>query len=175
MNVKGFTFAEIMVASVISIMLIGALYVLSLSGQRAFDEGEIKLQLQESTRLGVSSMANELRQSSPANIITTIFPSDEIRFRVVIGVNAGSAIWGVDGVAANFIQYKLEGARIMRRVFNNLLAEQGTVRAITNNITGFTITKNNDKINFSLTAGKSSLQGRAFTFTDTVEVTLRNG
>ncbi len=65
---KAFTLIEVLVAMVIFILLITAVFALLLVGEQSWHTGSGLLDLQQQARLALDGMAREMRQAEPATV-----------------------------------------------------------------------------------------------------------
>jgi len=74
---SGMTLTEVLVAVSVSILIVGAAYLISVTGQKSYSQTQDRIELTQNARIALDRMSREIRQSTE---IVTEFPSQEIMF-----------------------------------------------------------------------------------------------
>lgn len=173
---RAFSLLELLVAVAIFFIIIGAVFSLLISGKRAFEVGNVQVEVEQEARRALDYMTKELRQSS-ANKIQA--PADGTSSSTIIFeipydvdgdgdvINASGVIeWsdGAGGIGA--ITYSLSGGQILRDL------SLGGQLVLANRITALTFSRllGADIIEISLTAEKYALTG--FTLPGSPKITI---
>lgn len=177
---KAFSLLELLVTVAIFFMIIGAVFSLLISGRKAFETGNVQIEVEQEARRALDYMSKELRQSSAnkiqapadgASSATIIFeiPWDVDGDGDVIDDLSGAIEWsddaGVNRIGA--ITYSLAGGQILRNL--SFTSEQSV---LANRITVLTFNRpvGTDIIEISLTAEKYALTG--FTLPGSPKITI---
>lgn len=170
-NNSGFTFAEVVITTIIFLLLIMALYVVFTTGKSSWQIGNVYIELQQELRKALDWTAEELRQSG--SLVISNVPANgnwynTISFRIPQGVTNGNLIWQVQQ-----IQYLLGGLN-GRQLLRQLGTEQ---KVLANNITSFQVRRQataRNIVEISLQAEKTSTSGHLVRANLSFQIKLRN-
>ena len=95
---RGFTLAELLVATAIIGMVMAGVFVIQRQGQQAYLFGSNRVETQQNARVALDLMARELRSSTS---ITTLGSATDITF-----------VWTDEGNVAHTIRYALAGTTL---------------------------------------------------------------
>ena len=112
-NQKGFTLLEAIIASSIFLIVLFAIYVTFESSRKTYTWGSNKLEVQQTARVAMGIMANEIRTAGydPSNVIT-LLPPQAIE---VATPNTLTFVADVDGDnITDRVTYRLQGTQVMR-------------------------------------------------------------
>ena len=185
-NQNGFTLLEALIMSSIFVIVLFAVYTSFESGQKTVTWGETKAEVQQTARVAMGMMANEIRTAGydPSNVIT-LLPTQAIE---VATPNTLTFVADVDGDnITDRVTYRLQGTQVMRdssswigAVFPVPVSEQ-----LADGITGVTFPDfdgrhapgpapaNIRRIMIGLTTQRSA-EGKQESFPLTMDVRLRN-
>ncbi|MCQ9208038.1 MAG: prepilin-type N-terminal cleavage/methylation domain-containing protein [Omnitrophica bacterium] len=173
MNKKssGFTLIEILIAALISLILLAALFLIFFTGNSSWQMGNVRIELQQDLRRAMDWTSDELRQSG-SSVISGV-PSDgtpynTITFRIPTGVTGTTISWD-----PTQIQYSLGGPG-GRQLLRTYALDQ---RVLANNITSFEIRRQpltSAILEVALEAEKSTPKGILIQLKLDFEVKLRN-
>lgn len=110
---KGFTLLEILLAIVIFVMVLGAVYTLYTASQTTFARGQGKVDVQQNARVAMGMVAREIRLAGydPSDVIN-LLPTTAIE---TAGANTTTFVADVDGDGAtDQVTYRLQGTQLMR-------------------------------------------------------------
>lgn len=113
-NQSGVTLVEALVTVIIFTVILGACYMLLISGTDAWEANDTKMQLQQDLRKALGWISEDLRQSG-TGVISDVpadgTPYSSITFNKVSGVSGGAIVWDTSAVA-----YSLSGTDLERQV-----------------------------------------------------------
>lgn len=180
-NRAAFSLLELLVGVAIFFIIIGAVFSLLISGKRAFEVGNVQVEVEQEARRALDYMSKELRQSSankiqaPADGISSSTIIFEIAYNVDNSadgdvINSFGAIeWSDDAGVSRIgtITYSLLGGQILRN-----LSFTGEQSVLANRITALTFNRPAGRaiVEISLTAEKYALTG--FTSSGSPKVTI---
>lgn len=158
----GFTLIELMIVILIFSIILGAIFAVMTMGNKAWQSGNVQIEIQQETRKGMDSMLKELRQSNLGRITVT---ANTVTFQIPQSVNnSGNITWCED------ILYSLGGLN-----GEQLLRTQGEEsRVLANNVQGLQFSATKEEINITLVAEKETVSQHTLTATLSSSVTLRN-
>ena len=159
---KGFTLIELMIVLLIFSIILGSIFAVMTMGNKAWQSGNVQVEIQQETRKGMDSMLKELRQSSLGQITVA---ANTVTFRIPQSVNnSGNITWCGD------ILYSLGGLND-----EQLLRTQGEEsRVLANNVQGLQFSASGKEITITVVVEKESVSQRTLTTTLSSQVTLRN-
>lgn len=180
---RGLSLLEILVAvGIFSIIIVAAFGVL-ISGRRAFETGDVQIEVEQEARRAVDYMSKELRQASSVKITAPAegASGSSVTFEVPYDVDGdgdvinslGGIEWSNDSGGIGTITYSLASGQALR----NLSLGGQTVLA--NRISALTFNRplGKDIVEISLTAEKYALKGftsPTITISLNAQVKLRN-
>ncbi len=112
-NQNGFTLLEALIMSSIFVIVLIAVYMSFESGQKTVTWGEIKAEVQQTARVAMGMMANEIRTAGydPSNAIT-LLPTTAVQ---AANPNTVTFIGDVDGDnVTDRVTYRLQGTQVIR-------------------------------------------------------------
>jgi len=190
-NQKGFTLLEVLIASSLFVIVLFAVYVTFESSQKTYTWGSNKVEVQQTARVAMGIMANEIRTAGydPSNPPVGVIPGLASPTAIqVANANTLTFIADVDGDnVTDRVTYRLQGTQVMRDfaswgggIFPVPVAEQ-----LADGITALTFAyfdgndapgpapENIRRITIGLTTQRSA-GGKQETFPLTMDVRLRN-
>ncbi len=168
---QGFTFAEIMVALAIFVLITGGAYTLALTSQGHWDTNRVVIQLHQELRKASDWMVSDLRQAGPGAIFTV--PADgtlysSISFKKGASISSGALVWENDA-----IQYARGGtgsSQIIR-------TQGGNSKVLANKISGLTFRRqptSPDILEITIQGADTTERGRSASYQLSFEIELRN-
>jgi len=112
-NHHGFTLLEVLITSAIFVIVLFAVYTSFESSQKTVTWGETKVEVQQTARVAMGMMANEIRTAGydPSNVIT-LLPTTAVQAATPTAV---SFIGDVDGDnVTDQVTYRLQGTQVIR-------------------------------------------------------------
>ena len=112
-NQNGFTLLEALIMSSIFVIVLFAVYTSFESGQKTVTWGETKAEVQQTARVAMGMMANEIRTAGydPSNAIT-LLPTTAVQ---AANPNTVTFIGDVDGDnVTDQVTYRLQGTQVIR-------------------------------------------------------------
>ncbi len=112
-NQNGFTLLEALIMSSIFVIVLFAVYTSFESGQKTVTWGETKAEVQQTARVAMGMMANEIRTAGydPSNAIT-LLPTTAVQ---AANPNTVTFIGDVDGDnITDQVTYRLQGTQVIR-------------------------------------------------------------
>ena len=169
---KGFTLIEILVASLIMSIIMGALFVSLSIGQNSWFNGDAAIDLRDQAIRSIMTMDKELSATRPSkinldvgvtsNAITFYLPQDNNGDGSIVD-SAGDIEW------SGAITYSLNGSNQIIRSLG------GTNRIIGNNIGTLQFTRTENRIiQVDITAQKTPLSKRQIQDTEQTIIKIRN-
>ena len=155
-SVRGFSLVEIIISTFISLVILGAIATVTITGKTCLQIGNVRTELQQDLRQAMDKILGELRQSG-SFVIRGVPPDgswrNTINFRKPESVIGGNMIWGSEE-----IQYLLGGIN-----GRQLLREAGSEeKVLANNILSFQIRRQSatpDIIEIALKGRKITMRG----------------
>lgn len=168
----GFTLVEALVTVMIFSIILGASYMVLLSGSDSWEVNRVRVELQQESRKAIDWMSQEMRETGSAAI--TNVPADgnwytTITFSLPSGVSGGSIVWSGDT-----IQYVLGGTN------SNQLQRVATgvaTKIIASNIQTLQFRRQSTSSNIvevSVLARKNTLKGTQIDVNLDFKIRLRN-
>ncbi|MEE9181224.1 MAG: prepilin-type N-terminal cleavage/methylation domain-containing protein [candidate division NC10 bacterium] len=110
---KGFTLLEVLIASVIMVIVLFAVYVTYETSYATFNRGQNKLEVQQTARVAMEILAREIQTAGydPSNAMN-LLPTTAVQ---VANANTLTIIADVDGDnVTDQVTYRLQGTQIVR-------------------------------------------------------------
>ncbi|HXJ84234.1 MAG TPA: prepilin-type N-terminal cleavage/methylation domain-containing protein [Candidatus Methylomirabilis sp.] len=119
-NARGFTLAELVVASAVIVLVMAGVLVVQQQGQQAYLLGASRVETQQNARVALDLMTRELRS---ATSITSLTNCD--------GSSSPDITFSDQNSPANTIRYSLSGSTLNRTVNGTTTALVGGIESLT--------------------------------------------
>lgn len=129
---KGFTLIEMLISIAISSMIFYTMFAVLRRGGDHMHTTEIKMHLQESARLGLQRMIEDVRQSSPSRITITNSGSG-LQFQIPNTSNSVGNDYRINWAGSHTIQYALGGLNGTQLIRTNTTT--GATKVLANDVT----------------------------------------
>lgn len=132
----GVTLLEVMIAMVVATIIMFTVLQLSRSTQRSWDTVRNDTNANFDLRRAAERIADELRQSAPAQIVVAhpTIDADTVTFKVPVGKALDVVLWGAEGNSGWSVQYVVENGQLIRRVLNALAVNAGMDQVLVNHM-----------------------------------------
>jgi len=168
---RGFTLLETLIAILIFSVIVVAMGMTVVAGQRSLFTTDVPTQLRQSILFSLITMSKELRQTAPSKTnLASGTSSNTITFQIPHDNDADGSTVDIDGTIewGNSITYTLNGNQIIR-------TQNGVNKILGSNISGllFTRPSGNNTIQLDITAQAQNNTGN-WTDTEQAIITMRN-
>jgi prepilin-type N-terminal cleavage/methylation domain-containing protein len=175
-NKKGFTLIELMMVSAIAPMFIISIYLVLDLASVIFRTDSIYSQLNQSSLQNIRHFSREISQTSPLaspghSVVAFQIPVDWDNDGDVIQDGTSHITeWGAynqageiqNGILGAWVQYSVVNNQIVRELLDsNLLPIGGSSRVITDNLTSFTVTQNQDRVQVDIRVQRTDSTGQS--------------
>lgn len=138
-NEGGFTALEMLISVSLSAMIFYALFVVMRIGDQQIQQTQVKMFIQDSARIGINKMLEELRQSAPTRIQINN-GGTSLQFQIPNPSNPVGNDYKPDWTNSWTISYTIGGLNNAQLIRTNSTTGQTTVLA--NDVQGITFTGN---------------------------------